>query len=167
MKILVYSKSSLDLDLLQKIEEGVKTKLCEDFHWEWTGLLSHFESAVGCLKIFASDEVPEKNDYDLIWPSPSRIVKDVKLKEVVWNSIIERVVPAFKKDVVSVKPLTISESDFQKLLIQIDRSDCEFTVVLDSGRRIFVNHETGLKSSDIAAMLAAMWIFGAKCIELE
>lgn len=146
-------------------------KKIEGFAWEVVTDATKFKGALGCFKILAKDRTDLDDIADLKWPPPSKFLKDKKLKERVWSDIEESVVPALRRQVVQTGPLNISDHQLQKLLQRVSESDVSFELDHPDGFTIGVNKTTGVdlsvSSADIASMLGATWLFGAKAIRLH
>jgi hypothetical protein len=147
-------------------------KTYPNFQWEVTTQPTDFKSALGAYRIAAhSDGNTYRDCADLIWPEPSVFLKNAKLKESVWADIQEKVIPVLNRAVLDISKLTISAEEMQKLLRSI--SDAKKSFVLDhpDGYTIGVNTtehvDVSLSTADIASMLAASWIFGAKGVRIS
>lgn len=146
-------------------------KTFANFHWEVTTQPADFKAALGAFRIVAhSDGNNYRDCADLVWPEPSVFLKNAKLKESVWADIQEKVVPALNRAVLDISKLTISAEELQKLLRSI--TDAKKSFVLDHpdgytiGVNLTENVDVSLSTADIASMLAASWIFGAKGIRI-
>ena len=150
-------------------------KKISGFKWEVTTDPDHFCGALGCYKI---NTVPQPTEWDrqldeaadLCWPPPSMFLKKKRDKEAVWEDIEKYVVPALKKNVISIAELKLSDHQLQQLMQRITNSDLSFEVDHPDGLTIGVNKTTGvdlsITTADISSMLAATWLFGAKAIRL-
>lgn len=146
-------------------------KTFANFSWEATTQIPEFKAALGTYKIVAhSDSDSFRENADLVWPEPSAFLKNAKLKESVWTDIQEKVIPALNRAVLDISKLTLSAEELQKLLRSI--SDAKRSFVLDHpdgytiGVNVTENVDMSLSTADIASMLAASWIFGAKGIRI-
>jgi len=147
-------------------------KTFPNFHWEVTTQLTDFKSALGVYRIVAH---PDANSYrenaDLVWAEPSVFLKSTKLKESVWTDIQEKVIPAQNRAVLDISKLSISAEELQRLLRSISDAKRSFVVDHPDGYSIGVNTtehvDISLSTADIASMLAASWIFGAKGVRIS
>lgn len=171
MKILVLAKNPSEADLLEKMMKNVQ-KTYSNFHWEVTTKPADFRSALATYRIAAHSESDDYRDCsDLVWPEPSVFLKDTKLKESVWTDIQEKVIPALNRAVLDISKLTISAEELQKLLRSISDAKKGFVLQHPDGYSIGVNTtdnvDVSLSTADIASMLAASWIFGAKGVRIS
>ena len=147
-------------------------KTFPNFQWEVTTDPVEFKSALGVFRIIASSDADSARDSaDLIWADPSVFLKVAKLKEAVWADIQEKVIPALNRAVLDVSKLAISAEELQKLLRSITDAKKSFVLEHPDGYTIGVNTSTNvdvsLSTADIASMLAASWIFGAKGVRIS
>jgi hypothetical protein len=147
-------------------------KTYPNFAWEVTTDPSNFRTALGVYRIAAH---PDSDSFrqitDLIWPEPSVFLKSPKLKESVWGDVQEKVIPALTRAVLDVSKLVISTEELQKLLSVISDAKKSFIFDHPDGYTVGVNTtqpvDISLSTADIASMLAASWIFGAKGIRIS
>lgn len=153
-------------------------KTCPQFEWTPSINLSEVLGSFGTFKVGAFDGTLEGKTFDpeqmkefnLLWPAPSTFLKDNKKKESVWKDIQEKLIPILSQHTVKVASLSISNEELQKLLKSISDAKKPFSIVHPDGYTIGVNTtetvDVSLSSSDIANMLAAIWIFGAKGVRI-
>ncbi len=146
-------------------------KTFPNFVWETTTQPNEFKAALGAYKIVAmSESEPYRDSSDLVWVEPSAFLKNPKLKETVWSDLQEKVIPALNRAVLDISKLTISAEELQKLLRNISDAKKGFVFTHPDGYTIGVNItenvDVSLSSADIASMLAASWIFGAKGVRI-
>jgi len=159
MKVLIYT----DEDQRSGLESITSTlkKTIPNFHWDITCDKNYFKTKLGVFKIVSSNE--SLGVEDIHWEPPSVFLKNKKKKEVVWQDINDRVVPAMKKEVVSVNTLKLTDEQLQQILSMITDSKTSFVLDHPNGATIGVNTKTNvdisLTTSDIASMLAASWLF--------
>lgn len=170
MKILVLTKDETDAGLLRQMEKNIQKEF-PDFKWEVTTDESQYRCAIGTYKIVAMVTPPSGlGKTDMVWTSPSVFLKNIKYKEQIWNDIKNVVVPALRRSVVETSTLVLSSADLQKLLASVSGATKGFVFEHPDGFSIGVNVtdnvDTSLTSADISAMLAAVWIFGAKGVRL-
>lgn len=171
MKVLIFIDDEVEKSAVKSIENGIQT-ICKDFKFETTSSVDVFRSMLSVYKIYASKQAHKETHTpaDLVWPAPSLIVKDRHVKEKVWSDIESRVVPAFKKVVNESKPVLTSQQ-LEKLLATIGDAKSPFKLSLSDGRVVGVNTDKDVDMSfstgDIASMLAAILVFGAKGIVFD
>lgn len=170
MKILVLVKDNTEKGLLEQMQKGVQ-KTYPNFCWDVTTDQKEFEAAYGTFRISAVSgvSVPSKQ-VDLVWPSPSVFLRDIKKKESIWSDIQDQIVPALQRSVVQTAELKITKDELQTLLKSVSEAKKGFVFDHPDGFTIGVNTDqnvdTSLTSADISSMLAAIWIFGAKGVRL-
>lgn len=178
MKIVVYVKEASQLTLLETIATALR-KTHPKFEWTTTVNLSEALDSFSTFKIGAFDGTLESvtldpelctKAFDLLWPSPSTFLKDPKKKELVWNDIQGKLIGILNQ-AVTIPKISISSENLQKLLNSITDAKKSFVFNHPDGYSIGVNTtetvDVSLSSGDLASMLAAVWIFGAKGVRIK
>ena len=129
-----------------------------------------FKSRLGSYKICAVGSAPGdiRSCSQSIWPLPSAFMKSLNLKEIVWKDLEEKVLPAFRTPVMKLQKLAVSDKDLQKVFALMTGAASPFVLVLEDGRKLGLNTrdnvDLSITSADVASIIGAIWVFGAKAV---
>lgn len=156
-----------------EIQKGLRNKAEPNFEWEVTLDEEDYCSRIGCFKISSVGPLLASTTREaskLVWGLPSTIMKSLAVKEAVWKDLEGIVIPALKAPVTLTKELAISDKELQVLLSKIGTSNRPFVLVLSDGRKLGLNTnenvDLSVTSGDVASCLGAMWVFGAKAVQI-
>lgn len=148
---------------------ALEKKYGKKFDYSLTFSDKEFNSALGVFKVVALDG-DENYECNLRWNAPSTFLKNNKLKEAVWEDVLEHIEPILSKDVVLRKELSISDQQLQQLMSQISKSKMPFKIQHPDGYTIGINTsldvDFSLNAADLSSMLAASWLFNSKGVRL-
>lgn len=176
MSILVY----VDQNELSQIEVVTKAvqKAFPQLLWVVTTNREEFENSFKSYRICTQQDAFKgfEDEFDLIWPPPSRFLKNKELKEKVWEDIKTKVLSAGQRDsLLTGFSMPITESQFLQILTKVTGGSTPFIVVGKDGERIGVGKasdfleevDTCVSFEDIASMLAASLVFRAQQVVLR
>jgi len=177
MSVLVYVDPK-ELPGMEVVTKAVE-KAFPDVKWKVTFSPDEFENDLRSFRICTDINGFDSIEYecDLVWPAPSKFLKNQTLKEKVWEDIKTKVVPASKKQtVVSPIWMPITDSQISQILAMIEGAKTPFIIESENGEKIGVgkdldfvddNIDICVTLEDIASMLAASLVFKAKQVILR